>query len=443
MRRLGVCGLAVLAAALVLAPGALASTGAKHMAASATRHAAAAGVNFQRLGDTTYAISGHVLNYDDSAAVGAEVDWGWWDSNGYNPGGTNMPLDTSPGTDLNGAFAFGAVTSAPVAGNDDLSVWYPSPATDTSSVLEFLQTWNNDFATTSSYELQPGAVDVSATGVSGAMANGEPSEVWVAGTAGLARTTMTLASAAGTAFTPADFNDVVAGFHTPQGDMTAETQWQGSDVSVTPGTTDTTPVPLDWGQAHHATLAGPLCQHSGKPGSIAKLNLSGWLVNEQAAFCFEGPTWYWYYPDASTITINAADKTYTASLRVPTGIAADLYAVHAYRFDDANGIPDLWAYYQVCTFKSSVSAIHHGKPIRLSGKVPAGAGSVTIYSSTKAHGQPATLSAKGWVKGGHFKITKRAFKSGLLHPKRTTWYVAKYTGYVFPAFTSVIKVTVH
>ena len=44
---------------------------------------------------------------------------------------------------------------------------------------------------------------------------------------------------------------------------------------------------------------------------------------------------------------------------------------------------------------------------------------------------------------GTYKVASRKFLTGLLHPTRTTWYVVKYTGYAFPAFTSVIKVTVH
>jgi hypothetical protein len=447
MGRRAVCGFVVLAAGLVLAPGALATTGARPAAAPATGHAAAAGVNFQRLGGVpTYAISGHVLDYDGTAVAGAEVDWGWWDagnhtSGTYNFGGTN--LNGSPGTDATGHFSFDAVTSAATVGQDDLKAYYPYPANDATSELEFLETWNNDFATTPIYELRPGAVDVTITGLSDAMANGESPEVWVNGTSGLAETSMTLTDAKGSAFAPADFNDVVAGFYTAQGDMTAETQWQGSDVGVTPGTTDTTAVALDWSQAHHASLVGPLCQHSGKPGAIVKLRLKGWPTGEHAAFSFEGPSGFWHYPDASQIASTGADQLYTASLRIPTGIAPDLYAVHAYRADDVNGVPDLWTFYQVCTFKSSAISIHHGKAIRLSGKVPAGAGTVTIYSAKKAYGQPATLAAKGWVKVGTCKLKAGKFAGGLLHPKHTTWYVAKYPGYAFLAFTSVVKVTVH
>ena len=97
---------------------------------------------------------------------------------------------------------------------------------------------------------------------------------------------------------------------------------------------------------------------------------------------------------------------------------------------------------QVCTFKSSASVIHHGRAVRLSGKVP-GTGKVIIYARTKAAGQPSTTAAKGWAKAGTYTIRSGKFVTGLLHPKRSTWYVARYRGYDFTAFTSVIKVRVH
>ncbi len=445
MNRRAVCGLVVLAAGLVLAPGALAATGARYVAAPVAKHAAAAGVDFQRLGaDPTYfAISGHVFDYDGNGVAGAEVDWGSWNgddhvSRDYGFGGTNLPLPGSPGTDTAGHFSFGAVTSAATAGRDDLTASYPRPRSGAASTLKLLETWNNDFAVTPTYELQPGVLDVTIAGLSDALANGGSPEVWVAGTPGLARTSMTLTNARGSAFTASGFNDVVAGFYTPQGDMTAETQWQGSDVSVTPGTTDTTAVALDWSRAHHASLVGPLCRHSGKPGAIVELALKGWPSGEHAAISFEGPSGSWYYPGSVVLGGNGI---VTESLRIPTGTAPDLYAIHAYRADDVNGLPDLWAFYQVCTFKSSASAIGHGTSIRLSGNVPAGAGYCTVYSTWhRVSGQPPTLAAKGWSKVGRYRVAAGKFVTGLLHPARTTSYVAKYSGYDFPAFTSVVKV---
>ena len=73
----------------------------------------------------TYDIGGHVQDYCGTGVAGAEVDWGWWDATtGYNSGGTNRATDTSTGTDISASSGF-RVTSATVAGNDDLTVYYP------------------------------------------------------------------------------------------------------------------------------------------------------------------------------------------------------------------------------------------------------------------------------------------------------------------------------
>jgi hypothetical protein len=144
------------------------------------------------------------------------------------------------------------------------------------------------------------------------------------------------------------------------------------------------------------------------------------------------------------VTYTSTGNSSPVSLRIPAAAAVgSLYEIETWRSDAEASNVNLWTFYQVCTFKSSASSIHHGRAIRLSGKVPAGAGYATIYSSRKAHGQPATLAAKGWVKGGRYKMKSGTFTGGLLRPKHTTWYVAEYSGYEFPAFTSVVKVTVH
>jgi hypothetical protein len=439
------CGLIVLAVGLVLAPSALASTGVRH-AALGSRHAAApAGAALRALGadPTYYSISGNVYDYDGNAVAGAAVDWGWWDTTGYNFGGTNAPTDSSPGTDGSGYFAFPAVTSAP--GDDDLTVGYPllnpAPAPD----LYKLETWSNNFSTVADYPLRPGKADLTVVGLSDALANGAAAaDVLVAGTPGIAETGVTLNAGAGVAFVaPTSFNDVTLGFFDTRYGMTAVTQTQVADTAVTAGSEDTSAVSLDWTAAHHAYLAGPVWQHSGKPGGLVRLTLKGWPDKEQADFYFRGPTRDWGVPGSWTSTGAAA----TVSLRFPTKAPIGVYEVHAYRFDlgDANGLPDLWDMYQVCTFKASAGVIHHGRAIRLSGRVP-GSGSAIVYSTThKVTGQPGTLAAKGWVRGGHYHINAKtgAFLSGLLHPKRTTYYVVKYAGADFNAFTQVVKVVVH
>lgn len=442
MRRLGTCCLAVLAAGLVLAPGALASTGVRHVVASGAGQASRSGVDFQRLGDTTYDISGNVLNWDGSAAVGAEVDWGWWSGNTYTWGGNNMPNESSPGTDSSGYFTFPSVTSAPTANSDDLTAWYPGPSGDQlpSSWPEKFETWTNDFATTAGYTLRPGAVELSVTNLGNEVDNG-PADVWVAGAPGCTESGVDLTSGSGTTFAvPGSFSDVSVGFYNDLGAIPAAVQWQG-DATVNAGDTYST-VSLDWTNAQSAALAGHLVQHSGKAGSVVKMKLGNWATSEQATFYVRRPDTGQSWPLAQSYTSNGTDAT--VSLKIPTSAAVDLYEVHAYRSDSQElyGVPDLMDIFQVCTFKTSASAIHHGKAVRLSGKIP-GFGSVVIYSRHTSAGQPATLVPSGWVKTATCKSKNGLFATGLLHPKRTTWYVAKYVGYDFKAFTSVIKVTVH
>jgi hypothetical protein len=440
MRRLAVCAFVVLAAGLVLAPGALASTGPRHAALGArhaalgARQAAAAGVNFQRLGDT-YNISGHVLNYDGSGAAGAQVVWGGWDSNNnYKFGGTNKPLRTSPGTDSTGYFSFNGVTGGASHG-DDLTIYYKE---DTPG-LWFMESWNLNFSTQSSYEMQPAHVNVN---IANAPASEPFTEVKVGKIdAGFAVTDVVLSGGAGVAgVLPSSFDDVVAYYvHSPIWNCTAQTESLGaSTVNVSAGATATDTVNLDWAQAQGAKLAGPTCQHSGKPGTKVKMVLKGWPTGQQSQFVsYFGNKYYVNSPITSS-----GVGSHAVSLQIRPIAPVDTYEIDTYRVDAAESMVDLWDYFQVCTFKASASAIHHGAGVRLSGKVPAGPGKVTIYWRHKASGQPGTLAAKGWVKGGSYRIKSQKFVSGLLQPTRTTWYVAKYKGFDFSAFTSVIKVTV-
>jgi hypothetical protein len=457
MRRLAVYAVVVLAAGLVLAPSALASTGIKHAAAGVrhaapaggVRHAASAGAAFSGLGDpTTYAISGRVLDFDHTPTAGAEVDWGWWDNvPNYNVGGSNISQSTPNGTDSSGAFRFGAVTSAPLPGNDDLRVYYP-----TLSGLTFMDSWSLNFSTKNditpfSYEMQPAHVTVN---IDNAPASPAPEVKVGQMDTGYAVTEMPLTAGSGVAgVLPSSFDDVIAYYFHVAGNpyyrtCLAQTEWLSpgtppAPVNVSAGVLATDPVHLDWNLAQYAYLAGPSWQHSGKPGTTVKMVLKGWPAGQQSQFAA-------YYGAGSYVNdpiTSSGAGTHVVSLRIRPNAPVDVYEVDTYRADATDSFVDLWDYFQVCTFKASASAIHHGKAMRLSGKVP-GTGSVTIFSTThKVAGQPATLAAKGWVKGGSYKIKSGKFLSGLLHPKRTTWYVAKYRGYDFWAFTSVVKVTVH
>jgi hypothetical protein len=211
---------------------------------------------------------------------------------------------------------------------------------------------------------------------------------------------------------------------------------------VSAGSTATDAVSLDWNDAQYAYLAGPQCRHSGKPGTTVKLVLRGWPAGEKAEFMA-------YYGAASVSryltsrTSGGPGDTCTVPLTIRKAAPVDLYEIDTYRADDPHSLVALWDYFQVCTFTTSASVIHRGNAVRLSGKVPAGAGYCTVYSTRhKVSGQPPTLAAKGWAKVGRYRVRAGKLLTGALHPSRTTSYVTKYSGYDFPAFTSVVTVTV-
>ena len=123
-------------------------------------------MDFQRLGDTTYTISGHVLDYAGKGVAGAEVDWGWWSSIAdYHFGGSNF--DTQPnGTDSSGAFSIPGVTGGHQVGSkpaDDLTVYYyPNPTLPGLAEMRYyaLDFAANNDATAFSYQMQPAEVNV-------------------------------------------------------------------------------------------------------------------------------------------------------------------------------------------------------------------------------------------------------------------------------------------
>jgi hypothetical protein len=291
-------------------------------------------------------------------------------------------------------------------------------------------------ATPYSYQMQPGAVDVTIANAPQTLA-----EVKVGSEAvGFAGSDVDLTQATPVASVlPPSFDDVVAWFSGPIGNNTAEVEsLLSSPVDVSPGTTDTTPIALDWENAQYAYLNGPTCRHSGSPGTKVEMVLKGWPSDNKAQFVS-------YYGSSSsndgTVTSSGTGAT-LVPLKIHTNAPVGVYEIDTYRVDPTDSMVDMWDYFQACTFKASASAIYPGHAVRLSGKVP-GSGKVTLFATThKVSGQPASLAAKGWTKLGTYTIKSGKFASGYLHPKRTTWYVVRYDGVAFEAFTSVVRVTV-
>jgi len=438
----------VCAACLLLTPVAWASTKARHAAPERVRQATAPRRDFSPLVAGPYSITGHVIDFAGSAVQGAEVDWGWWASDtSYKYGGTN--LDTQPdGTPADGSFAFSNISGGHQFNGlpaDDLSIWY----FPTQPGLEEMRDFTLDFSAATDFEMQPGQVDVH-------VANA-PSPVieMTAGNTnhGFARSDVTLdASGNGAAgvLPMDDFDDVVAYYATPLLNSYSACRSQvealgTSPVSVTGGNTAAGTVSLDWGNAQRAYLSDHLFRHSGKPGTKVTMVLSGWPKDETASFM--GYAGSGAGVGKGSVTSTGADQTYHVPLTIPVTAPVGIYEIDTYRTGlsgtpEADSLVDMWDLYQVCTFKPSVSSIRHGHAVRLSGRVPSNT-SVTIYSTPhKASGAPGTLAAKGWHRVGTYKTSLGRFSSSLLHPTRTTWYVVKYKGWAFQAFSSVIKVTV-
>ncbi len=440
MKRIALCAFAVLAIGLILAPGALASTGVKHFAPMGPRRAPAAGVRFAPVVTGPYSITGHVQDFAGTGISGAEVDWGWWDSNAdYTYGGSN----TEPGTDATGLFSFSDIAGGHTFNgqpSDDLHIYYnPSQPG-----LEQMEAYGLDFSANNdnssySYDMKPAQVAVTITNAPGSLAEIKAGSA----TVGYAQADVSLVSGTGNAsiLPMTDFDDLIAIGYNSIGASTAQAEWTtATPVTVAAGATAPA-VSLDWSKALRASLAGPLCQHSGKPGSTVKMVLSNWPATYRPQFV----AWYDtsshdYGPNAPVST----GSTFTVPLKLATNAPIDVAEIGTYRADFTDSLVGMWDYYQVCTLKPSASTIRHGHTVRLSGALPAGAGTATIYGTIhKVSGQPGTLTAKGWTKLGTCKVSSHKFASALLHPKRTTYYVVKYKGYAFWAFTSVIKVTVH
>jgi hypothetical protein len=213
-------------------------------------------------------------------------------------------------------------------------------------------------------------------------------------------------------------------------------------VPVTPGQEAATTLDIDWDDAVRGRLAGPYPRHSGPAGSQVTFVLDDWPAGMQVSFegsSFAGGGTDWFAP---VVTSQGPDETYRARLTIPEDARAGaIYAIDAYRSDDPAALLYLTDYFLVCDFGASRSVIDRGQAVRLHGRVDGG--SVTLFKRTSPAPQPAKLSAPGWIKVRSFETrTGGRFRTGFMRPERTTWYVARYSGLDFPAFTQVIKVTV-
>ena len=451
MKRLLLCAAAALAVSLVLAPAALASVGAHHSDAQALplgmlAHARTAAP----VGDTgPYSITGNVLDFSGAGVAGANVYWGFWtDATGYNYGG-----EYPSATDTTGSFSFSNISGGHTFDSlpsDELDVSYPA----NSAGLEAMFDWSLDFATTSTYPLQPAEANVT-------LDNSSDSDLYMragSDTLGYCLADVPLTSNSGTATGVAsvlpnsNFDDLTvypvfaASSYTSKYTVCqAAVEWSGSAVTVAPGDVAGSTVTLDTDNAQYAWLYGPMCRHSGAAGRTVTIQLLNWPKGEIAGF---NAWWGTNFDTGLTYSTTKTVATSGATVNVPLNIypkaPVGVYEIDAYRTykDNPDSLLDMWDLYQVTTFKASASTIYPGHAVRLSGAVP-GTGKATVYSITKKPAnQPSTTAAKGWHRVARYTISSRKFKTGLLHPTRTTWYVVEYKGYAFPAFSQIVKVTV-
>jgi len=449
MKRLLLCAAIALAVSLVLAPVALASVGAHRTQGSALARplgSLSRARAFAPVGDTgPYNISGHVLDFGGNPVQGAEVDWGFFDPMGlYTPGGY---VDTG----ADGSFAFPGVSGGHTfnaAASDDLDVYYPANPAG----LLYMIDWSLDFATHNdatpfSYETRPGEANVT-------VANWPYNDIGVwAGdvNTGYASSDVPLTSGAGAAsvLPMTNFDDLVAYgnfvyYSSARYDYCpVNAEWLGTPTTVTGGGTAASTVALDMDSGvQGAWLAGPVCRHSGAAGRTVTMQLYHWPSGEKADF----EAWYgtglstnmWY---STTKTSSNGAATYNVPLKIYAHAPVGVYEIDA---TSDSTLALMWDLYQVTAFKASASSILHGHAVHLSGKVP-GSGTATLYAITRSvSAQPASLTPSGgWHRVGSYKIRSGKFTTAVLHPKRTTWYVVKYKGSAFWAYTQIVKVRVH
>jgi hypothetical protein len=448
MKRLTVLVVLVLAVCVVLAPG-RALAGSRSAALIRAVHAqhmsSVRGLLTPRLAAGPYAIDGTVEDFDGSALQYYAVDWGWYDpdvpswsvpASVYHAGGETT-------ADSDGTFSFSGVSAHP--GHDDLITYDQAyPAGDPPS-LEYIDSSGLDFSTVGNYTLRPGHVNVTVTNAPA----GKPVDVWLGDPAtGITESSVTLADGAGLADAVApDFDSGTASIANDDGTVPAECDWvspSDTPVAVSAGTLAAGSVAFDWSKAVHGRFAGSTYRRSGSPGSTVNFKVWNMPPGEQlsfAGFSFSPDDWgtLSYKP---VVTSSSAATTYTVSLKIPLrATVGEIYCIDAYRTDDPYSPLDLYDYYLVCTLAPTHGTVRPGGAVRLRGHIDGD--TATLFVRHRAAAQPGTLWPHGWTKVENLAVsTSGKFFTPTLHPSRTSWYVVRYAGGDFEAFTPVVKVNV-
>jgi len=418
----------VLVLTLVLPSAALA--GGRSVAPSAASHPK--GATHATSVRATCTISGTVLNFDGTPMAGADVYWGYETTPGswYSIFGGHVAAD--------GAGHF-TLTNVLVTTAGTLDV-YPATSQD------YFRRPALNFVDGATFAIQPGHVPFT-TDHAAAGTPWTSVTVETYGPGGLSGTSISSMSGTSPAIATSVDHAVAYWFVNEGKELTLP-----SPIAVTPGTQSASGFTISEAGAPLVSVLSPAWE-SGAPGTKVTLEVDNWIAPMTAVFSFtsqdpqDGKTYPWATPFVGSATASRA-ITLTIPKQLKPGYAAH---IHMRGTDASSSLLDLYDRFQICTLVGSKTSIAKGASVRLSGVIPANgiAKKVVLYSRiTKASAQPSKWDAAraGWKKVATISASKTgAFKSGLLKPTRTTWYVVRYSGDStnFDAFTGVLKVAVH
>jgi hypothetical protein len=378
------------------------------------------------LGTALVTVNGVLENFDGTPFTGGALVI--WNTSDWQHGGAYTFTDAS------GNFTFTNVDSV---ADGLIGAEYPDGT--------YLLFTNQNFAS-GSVVLQPGSVGVTVTGQTGSSLV----DLW-GGSLDLSYSVLAAPSGHTVLAPPGAIDRGVVYI-----DDSAAILWQGS-ATVVAGAQSATSVDVDTSDALGVSIPG---WASGAAGTKISYRMINWPKDTKVSI--GGFSEYREYAGHDFGMWTSPGVSVTRTFIVPkAAVPGYAYQIHSDRVADSpvteNGL-DVHDDFQVCLLRSSSWTIRRGHSIVLSGIIPtttmAHAPShpgpkkwMIVFGRTMAAGQPpdwdATLS--GWHKVARVQAgTSGYFKTAVLRPTKTTWYVVRYPGdgWNWSAFTQVIKVTV-
>lgn len=394
-------------------------------------------------GSALYAIAGVCESFDGSPLDRPYLEWGWYDPDAasflpsaavYHYGGY---MDGAE----NGTFSSARVTAHP--GHDAL--WMSSESS--TDGLMGIGEWGLDFSTAAPFVLRPAHVKVSVAhapaGKTGYFELGDAAVCWADSWSYIKQGSGIVDAA------PPGFDAAVVNFSDSWDRVTSESEWTSpghQTVAVSPGAVANDTLAFDWSKAAYGRLLGKPCQHSGRPGSSVTYRIAGLPAGEQVSFFGFSersltPTVHDY---GRTVTSTGPAVTYTVRLQIPKNAPVGVYRVEANRSDDPRSLLQLYDYFDVSTLVASHAVVAPKGAVRLRGRLDTLSTRAMLLVRQRPAGQPESLHAPGWTQVGIVNVdAKGRFVTPVLHPRRTSWYVLRYSNANLNCcFTSVVKVEV-